>query len=101
MDGTEPKPLAKDLSRPEFLTIDLQKEELFFSTSGIQNAKIESMNLDGSNRREILSSAKNHPINRPTGIAVMDRRLYYLDRTYEKVVKVRHDKKITSKKKNY
>ena len=46
------------------------------------------MNLDGSNRVEILSSAKNHPIAKPTGLAVMDRRLYYLDPLYEKVVRV-------------
>ncbi len=50
--------------------------------------QIESINLDGSNRRVILSASKNHPISKPTGIAVMDRRLYYLDRVYEKVIKV-------------
>ena len=34
MDGSEPKVLvSKNMERPEFLTIDLQKEVLFFSTS--------------------------------------------------------------------
>ena len=46
------------------------------------------MNLDGTNRIEILSSSKNHPIAKPSGLAVMDRRLYYLDPLYEKVVRV-------------
>ena len=46
------------------------------------------MNLDGTNRLEIVSSSRNHPIAKATGIAVMDRRLYYLDPLYEKVVRV-------------
>ena len=35
-----------------------------------------------------MSASKNHPIAKPTGIAVMDRRLYYLDPKYEKVARV-------------
>ena len=87
MDGTEPEVIVKgNLEGPEFLTIDIQKEILYFSTS--RNAKIESCNLDGSNRRTIISSEQNHPVAKPTGIAVMDRRLYYVDPVYEKVVRV-------------
>ncbi len=44
--------------------------------------------MDGKNRLVILSSDQNHPIAKPTGLAVMDRRLYYLDPKYEKVVHV-------------
>jgi hypothetical protein len=43
--------------------------------------------LDGSNQREILNGEDN-AINRPMGLAVKDRRLYYLDPVYEKVVVV-------------
>jgi hypothetical protein len=71
---------------PESLTIDMQKEILYFSTSK-HPAKIESVNLDGTNRREILNGVDN-PISKPTGMAVKDRRLYYLDPVFEKVVVV-------------
>ena len=87
MDGSDPKIVIKDkISNPEFLTIDLQKEVLYFSSS--HTPKIESCNLDGSNRQTILSSEKNHPIAKPTGIAVFERRLYYVDPKYEKVARV-------------
>ena len=49
--------------------------------------QIESMNLDGSHRSTVVD-AKKHPISKPTGLGVMDRRLYYLDRHYEKVAVV-------------
>ena len=48
--------------------------------------QVESVNSDGSNRRTILTT--NQSIARPTALAVMDRRLYYLDPQYEKVVRV-------------
>ena len=87
MDGTEVEVIVQgNLEGPEFLTIDIQKEILYFSTS--RQAKIESCNLDGTNRRVIISSEKNHPVAKPTGIAVMDRRLYYVDPVYEKVVRI-------------
>lgn len=86
MDGSVPKVLVQDIFGPETLTIDLQKEILYFSSS--KNPSIESVNLDGTNRQVIVSSSKNHPIAKATGLAVMDRRLYYLDPLYEKVVQV-------------
>ncbi|XP_040583657.2 LOW QUALITY PROTEIN: low-density lipoprotein receptor-related protein 2 [Lepeophtheirus salmonis] len=86
MDGSEPKIIVKDIRSPEYLAIDLQKEILYYSSS--DNPKIESCNFDGSNGQVIVSSKKNHPIAKATGIAVMDRRLYYLDPLYEKVVRV-------------
>ena len=44
MDGSDPEVIVKgNLEGPEFLTIDIQKEILYFSTS--RNAKIESCNL--------------------------------------------------------
>ena len=87
MDGTESKILIQDdLEMPDFMTIDIQKEILYFSSS--HNPKVESCNLDGSNRRTILSRESNHNIAKVTGIAVMDRRLYYLDPKYEKVARV-------------
>ena len=87
MDGTESIIIIRDnIAKPEFLTIDLQKEVLYFSSS--QPPKIESCNLDGKNRQTILSSEKNHPIAKPSGIAVFERRLYYVDSKYEKVARV-------------
>ena len=87
MDGSEPEVIVSgDLQQPEVLTIDLQKEILYFSSS--HDPKIESCNLDGSNRQVILSAKKNDPIAKPTGIAVLDRRLYYVDPKYEKVSRV-------------
>ena len=60
---------------------------IFFSSSFSHTPMIESCNLDGSNRRTIMSS-KTHNIHKVTGIAVKDRRLYYLDPNYEKVARV-------------
>ena len=49
MDGSKAAVLVKGgLEDPEFLTIDLQKEILYFSSS--HNPQIESCNLDGTNR---------------------------------------------------
>ena len=49
MDGTKATVLVKGgLEQPEFLTVDIQKEILYFSSS--HNPKIESCNLDGTNR---------------------------------------------------
>ena len=49
MDGSKATVLVKgNLEDPEFLTIDLQKEILYFSSS--HKPKIESCNLDGTNR---------------------------------------------------
>ena len=87
MDGTDAQVLIKDdLEMPDFMTIDIQKEIIYFSSS--HNPKIESCNLDGTNRRTILAQATNHHIAKVTGIAVRNRRLYYLDPKYEKVAQV-------------
>ena len=47
--------------------------------------QIEVINSDGSNRRTIIDKKG---INKPVALAVMERRLYYLDPVYEKVVRV-------------
>ncbi len=87
MDGTNPKVIiSDDLDMPEFLTVDIQKQVLYFSSS--HNPRIESCNLDGTNRRVIMASEDGAHIAKPTGIAVMDRRLYYVDPKYEKVARV-------------
>lgn len=95
MDGTEQEDIVStDLANPEYVAIDLQKEILYVSSSGSGSGggssppKIESCNLDGTNRLTIVSSEKNHPVARPTAIAVMDRRLYFVDPLYEKVSRV-------------
>ena len=49
MDRTKATVLVKGgLEQPEFLTVVIQKEILYFSSS--HNPKIESCNLDGTNR---------------------------------------------------
>ena len=55
MDGSQAQVIiSKDIQSPEFMTIDLQKEVLYFSTSH-GSAKIESCNLDGTNRQVSLT----------------------------------------------
>ena len=90
MDGSKPSILVNLTKKAEFLTIDLQKEVLYFSTSDYP-AMIRSINLDGSNMRTILTAENGRAVAQPTGIAVMDRRLYYLDPKFEKVIRVDSD----------
>lgn len=61
MDGSDPQVIvSKNLQSPEFMTIDLQKEVLYFSTSH-GAAKIESCNLDGSNRQASFAMCCSFP----------------------------------------
>ena len=48
--------------------------------------QIESVNSDGTNRRTIISDPSR--IHKPVALAVMDRRLYYLDTSFEQIVRV-------------
>ena len=63
MDGSQPEVIvSKNLQSPEVLTIDIQKEVLYFSTSH-GDAKIESCNLDGTNRQVSHSNTVAHRFN--------------------------------------
>ena len=82
MNGGNPTILAKLVEPPEVLTLDLQQGVLYFATSA-SPAKIESINLDGSNRRLVMSGGS---LAKPSGLAAWQSRLFYLDPKFEKVV---------------
>ncbi|UYV70470.1 hypothetical protein LAZ67_7003147 [Cordylochernes scorpioides] len=83
MNGSNSKVLLKDrLYRPEALTIDLVNKRLYWSQS--MNGIIESCNVDGQDRKTIVSEN----IARPQALALFNNRLYYLDAVYEKIVRV-------------
>jgi low density lipoprotein-related protein 2 len=83
MDGSQPKIITKDITKPMALSLDTDKNILYFSHGG-EPAMIESISPEGSGRRKIVSEN----IARPRSIAVFDSRLYYLDPLYEQVVLV-------------
>lgn len=82
MDGTEVRNLFTDIGQPLSLTIDLANKQLYWST--INEAEIEASDVEGNNRRKIISSG----INRPVSLAVFESRMYYLDTVYEEVARV-------------
>ncbi|XP_063861273.1 low-density lipoprotein receptor-related protein 2-like isoform X3 [Scylla paramamosain] len=85
MDGSNPTILhLLTNTRPEFITVDLAKKKLYWSSSN--RAKIMSSDINGENVKTILSE-DNH-IAQPQAIAVFNDNLYYLDSLYEKVVRV-------------
>ena len=82
MDGSEVRNLFTDIGQPLSLTIDLANKQLYWST--INEAEIEASDVEGNNRRKIISSG----INKPVSLAVFESRMYYLDTVYEEVVRV-------------
>lgn len=84
MDGTNSIVLIKDVERPETITIDLETKMLYFSSQ--HPPAVIEMNTNGDDRRTLLS--EKNDIARPKSLAVLDRRLYYLDPLHEKIVRV-------------
>ena len=82
MDGTNVRNLFTDLGQPLALTIDLANKQLYWST--INDAEVEASDVEGNNRRRILSSG----IGRPVALAVFESRMYYVDTVYEEVARV-------------
>lgn len=84
MDGTGALVLADNLENPEAITVDLDKKDIFYSTR--HPPGIHSMKYDGSEKNIILS--EQNDIAYPKSLGVLESRLYYLDPTYEKIVRV-------------
>ena len=82
MDGTSARNLFTDIARPLSLTIDIANKQLYWSTTN--DAVIEASDVEGNNRRKIVSAG----INRPVALAVFESRMYYLDTVYEEVARV-------------
>lgn len=82
MDGSQPRVLFTGIGRPLSVTIDLANKQLYWSTT--DEAVIEACDVEGNNRRKIVSSGLKSPVS----IAVFDSRMYYLDTAYEEVARV-------------
>ncbi|KAF5276464.1 hypothetical protein FQA39_LY06533 [Lamprigera yunnana] len=84
MDGSNSIVLLDDVERPEAIVIDIERQTLYFSTQ--YPPLVISMKVDGTNRMNILT--EENSISRPKALAVLDRRLYYLDPVFEKLERV-------------
>ncbi|XP_049944498.1 vitellogenin receptor-like [Schistocerca serialis cubense] len=73
MDGSSPQPFVVGVHWPNGITIDIGNERLYWVDAKLQS--IESVNLDGSDRRVILETAVKHPFS----IAVFENTLYWSD----------------------
>ena len=82
MNGSEVRNLFVDIGTPLALTIDIANRQLYWSTA--DDAEIEVSDVEGDNRRKIVSSG----ISRPVALAVFESRMYYLDTVYEEVARV-------------
>lgn len=83
MDGTNPIILVDITSRPEAITIDVEKKIVYYSTQ--YPPSVNSINTDGNDQKTILS--ESNAISYPKVIAVLDSRLYVLDPRHEKIFK--------------
>lgn len=84
MDGTNPIVLLDNLDRPDAIFVDIETKMLYISTQ--YPASVIQIDVNGLNRREILT--EQNYITRPKALAVLDRRLYYLDPLNEKLARV-------------
>nr|QBM78333.1 vitellogenin receptor [Calliptamus italicus] len=73
MDGSSPRPFVVDVHWPNGITIDIGNERLYWVDAKLQS--IESVALDGSDRRIILKDVVKHPYS----IAVFEDTLYWSD----------------------
>lgn len=83
MDGTNSVILI-EVENPEAITVDIEKKFVYYSTR--HPPGIHSMRYDGAERNEILS--EQNDIAYPKALGILESRLYYLDPTYEKIVRV-------------
>ncbi|XP_049827409.1 vitellogenin receptor-like isoform X1 [Schistocerca gregaria] len=73
MDGSSPRAFVVGVHWPNGITIDIGNERLYWVDAKLKS--IESVNLDGSDRRVILETAVKHPFS----IAVFENTLYWSD----------------------
>lgn len=84
MDGSNPIVLIENVERPDAITIDIDKKLLYYSTR--YPPIVGVMDVNGNNRRSLLT--QENGIDRPKALGVLGSRLYYLDPTYEKLMRV-------------
>ena len=84
MDGTGALVLADKLDNPEAITVDVDKKDIYYSTR--HPPGIHSMKYDGSEKNQILG--EQNDIAYPKSLGFLESRLFYLDPTYEKIVRV-------------
>nr|QCX35737.1 vitellogenin receptor [Locusta migratoria] len=73
MDGSSPRPFLVGVHWPNGITIDLGNERLYWVDAKLKS--IESVNLDGTDRRVILETSVKHPFS----TAVLENTLYWSD----------------------
>lgn len=92
MDGSESKPLVtENVGWPNGLTLDWPNERLYWVDA--KTRKIESIRLDGTDRRVVLKKVSKNPY----GIAVFQDSIYWSDR---KAKSIEYCDKFTGKHRN-
>uniref|UniRef100_A0A2M4DP70 Putative low-density lipoprotein receptor n=1 Tax=Anopheles darlingi TaxID=43151 RepID=A0A2M4DP70_ANODA len=84
MDGSEPTILDDTIQYVESVTVDAERRTVYYSTQF--PPAVHAIGYDGTGRRTVLS--EENAIARPRGLAVHESRLYFIDPTYEKLVRV-------------
>lgn len=87
MDGSNSTVICKEnLHQVEAITLDIVNKRIYFSQSYSYSGVIETIDVDGNDRRTIIASGSK--INKPQGLVVHNTRLYFLDPIYEDIVRV-------------
>ena len=73
LDGTEPKVIVSNSGRANSLTIDYTDRRLYWTNQDTH--RIESVNLDGTNRQRVLSE----DLPQPVSITLYDDFIYWTD----------------------
>ncbi|CAB4017952.1 low-density lipo receptor-related 6 isoform X2 [Paramuricea clavata] len=77
MDGTGRKNvITTDVKRPKSLAVDFKDPRLFWLDAFKDYSRLESSNLDGKNRKKIISSS----LRRPFSITLYGDRVFWTDR---------------------
>ena len=84
MDGSGALVLVDKLDNPEAITLDLDRKIIYYSTR--HPPGIHSIKYDGSEPSTILD--EKNDIAYPKSLGILESRMYYLDPTYEKIVRV-------------
>lgn len=79
MDGTASRQLVENIGYPSGLTLDWPNERLYWIDE--KRKTIESIRLDGTDRRQVLKNLKMSPY----GIAVFGNRVYWSDRAAKSI----------------
>ncbi|XP_017778488.1 PREDICTED: low-density lipoprotein receptor-related protein 2 isoform X2 [Nicrophorus vespilloides] len=84
MDGSNSIVLVDNIETPDDIVIDIEKKIIYYSIQ--YPPLVVAIDVYGNGRRNVLSEYNN--IARPKALGVLDSRLYYLDPSYETLVRV-------------